>query len=50
MHGVGELWQPIISAEPDRKFYMKYPGFISSHDGPKATDVELDITLHKIVS
>lgn len=50
MHGiVQEKWQPIVSADSDKRFYSHYPGFIASHDGPRATDEELDRILQRII-
>lgn len=40
MHGVPEgEWRPILSQARD--FYERYPGFISSNEGPRMSDGEL---------
>ncbi len=42
MHGTADLekWEPIEKDMPD-VFYKKYPGYLSSHNGPKATEEDL---------
>ena len=41
MHGTGDLaeWRPIKSSVD--KYFDSYEGYISSHDGPRATDESL---------
>ncbi len=48
MHGTGSLegWQSIEHSKPI--FYDKYPGFLSSNDGPRADDQKLSILATKI--
>ena len=43
MHGTADMekWEPIEKDMPD-VFYKKYPGYLSSHNGPKATEDELE--------
>lgn len=41
LHGIPDgPWQPILSNT--NLFYNSYPGFVSSHDGPRANETELD--------
>lgn len=49
MHGTGNMkeWQPIDSDVKDMVFET-YPGFISSNNGPRKSDEELQKTLNKI--
>jgi len=47
MHGIPEgEWQGIHSK--NRTFFEKYEGYISSHNGNKASERELDTILHRI--
>lgn len=48
MHGTADIrkWKPIESKQND--FYLKYPGFISSHDSNRASDDELAKLAKKI--
>jgi histidine triad (HIT) family protein len=50
MHGIASgPWEPISSADTDRKFYESYPGFIASHDGPRMDDNSLDEVFRKLL-
>jgi len=41
LHGLPDgSWQPVLSNQ--KTFYTSYPGYVSSHDGPRADDSELD--------
>jgi diadenosine tetraphosphate (Ap4A) HIT family hydrolase len=47
MHGTKmDTWKQLSSAHP--VFYEQYPGYIASHNGPAATDADLDTTAEKI--
>lgn len=50
MHGTGNMkeWKPILSDQ--HKYFEKYEGYISSHDGKRADDSELAATAAKIRS
>ncbi|MEK7611693.1 MAG: HIT family protein, partial [Patescibacteria group bacterium] len=50
MHGTKDMenWQPIESKV--NKYFTKYEGYISSHDGQRADDKELENIAHKISS
>ena len=49
MHGIpdGE-WKPVLSK--DHVFYKTYEGYLTSHDGPRMSDEQLDEILKKITS
>ncbi len=49
MHGTKDLkeWKPIKSSV--RKYFGSYEGYISSHDGERATDVNLEAIRKKII-
>ena len=47
MHGIDQVeWQPINST--DRTFYPRYIGMLSSNDGPRMPDAELEAIAAKI--
>jgi histidine triad (HIT) family protein len=48
MHGTANMakWKPILSKT--KEFYPQYPGHLSSHDGPRASDEELKKIASKI--
>lgn len=50
LHGTGHLkqWQPIKSDKRD--LYTLYPGYISSHDGPREEDAKLTFLMNLIKS
>ncbi len=49
MHGIPEGdWKPMLSGDP--KFSEKYEGYLTSHDGPRMSDEELDEIMKKITS
>jgi histidine triad (HIT) family protein len=49
MHGIPEgEWKPILSQAKD--FTNEYKGYLSTNDGPKMSDEELDTIQHRITS
>lgn len=40
LHGISETWEPMLAGE--KTFYETYPGYITTKDGNKADDAELD--------
>lgn len=46
MHGLGE---PFQEEKPAPKFYEQYPGYLTSLEGPKMSDEELDKIQAKIL-
>lgn len=40
LHGISETWQPMLAG--DKTFYQSYPGYITTKDGNKADDADLD--------
>lgn len=49
MHGIPDgPWQPMRSSDPT--FNNEYRGFLSTQDGPRMSDTELDAVRDKIVS
>ena len=47
LHGIPEgPWQPILSTE--RRFFERYPGYVSSHDGPRIDDAALESVAERI--
>ena len=49
MHGIPEgAWKPILSTQ--HPFYSNYDGYLTTHDGPRMSNQELDEILEKIVS
>lgn len=49
MHGTGNLadWEPIESKKINT-YFPKYPGYLSSNDGPPAKKEDLENTMEKI--
>jgi len=49
MYGIPDGdWKPMLSGDP--KFSEKYEGYLTSHDGPRMTDLQLDEIMKKITS
>ena len=46
LHGLKSDFEEIIADE--RKFFEKYPGYVTTHMGPRADDKELEQTAKKI--
>ncbi len=46
MHGLGE---PFKEIKPEPKFHEQYPGYLTSLEGPKMDDAELDAIQAKIM-
>jgi len=46
LFGISNNWEPNNSIK--REVYSTYPGFISSHDGPRASNEDLDKTVMQI--
>ena len=47
LHGVSEEWQP-ISYDGKREFYEKFPGYVTSKEGPSMNDAKLDEVCRQI--
>jgi hypothetical protein len=50
MHGTADIknWKPIESGSKMKKYFGKYEGYISSHDGERADDKKLAELAKKI--
>ncbi len=49
MHGSPDgPWKPMLSSAPD--FHKRYEGYLTTHDGPRMSDAELDAIRLRIVS
>ncbi|MDD9950481.1 MAG: HIT family protein [Zetaproteobacteria bacterium] len=51
MHGTspGQPWYP-TSLSPTEKIYPEYPGYTATNQGPKAAQIELELTLAEIIN
>ena len=48
LHGLGQVWKPLTSAEEE--YNDEYPGYVSSKNGPRLSNEELDQIQKMIIS
>ncbi|XP_013384130.1 uncharacterized protein LOC106154348 [Lingula anatina] len=48
LHGLGQVWEPVTSA--DEEYNEEYPGYVSSKNGPRLSNQELDRIKKSITS
>ncbi|KAL9612627.1 MAG: hypothetical protein Q9167_002797 [Letrouitia subvulpina] len=48
LHGLGSDWEPVIHNREE--YHARFPGYLSSKNGPKMTDTALEETLDRITA